>query len=296
MVRRFPPYADRRGRPRGSPQAIPAGALRAPVTIDVAGIHQRVLSWDVPSIMDLYTITLKDPWLAQTNKFDVHEKIKTGFLKVNIDATLGAMPVRGNLGVQFVHSDQNSNGFAWNDSGQVDRRGCVLPVSGGATYSDVLPSLNLVVDLQQDLLLRFGLGKTMARPRMDDMRAGADQPALAEILSNPGFGTWSANGGGNPEIKPWRAKSVDLSLEKYFQQRSYVAIGGFLKKLDTFIYERTTTRDFSGFTNYNPDLVPGCDCRSPIAIRISATSPRRTMAAAARYTAWKRRPLWTLAC
>jgi iron complex outermembrane receptor protein len=245
-------------------QAIPADALRGPVTIDVAGIHQNVLSWNVPSIMGLYTITPKDPWLAQTNKFDVHEKVKTAFLKLNIDSPLGTMRVHGNVGVQFVDTEQNSDGFAWNDSGSGGPDGgAVLPVSGGATYSDVLPSLNLVVELQEDLILRFGLGKTMARPRMDDMRAGADQPALTEILSNPGFGTWSASGGGNPEIKPWRAKSVDLALEKYFQARSYVAIGGFLKKLDTFIYERTTTRDFSGFTNYNPDLVPGCELSQP---------------------------------
>ena len=60
-------------------QAIPTGALRAPVTIDVAGIHQSVLSWNVPSIMGLYTVTPKDPWLAQTNKFQVHEKVTTGF-------------------------------------------------------------------------------------------------------------------------------------------------------------------------------------------------------------------------
>jgi len=196
--------------------------------------------------MNMYTITPKDPWLAQTNKFDVHEKIKTAFLKFNIAATLGTMPVRGNVGVQFVDSDQNSNGFAWNDSGSGGPDGgAVLPVSGGATYSDVLPSLNLVVDLQQDLILRFGLGKTMARPRMDDMRAGADQPALTPITQSPDetIGTWSASGGGKPDLKPWRAKSVDLSLEKYFQKRSYVAVAGFLKKLDSFIYQRTSERD-----------------------------------------------------
>lgn len=244
--------------------AIPNDALRGPVTVEVAGVHQNVLSWSVPAIMGLYTITPKDPWLAQTNKFKVHEKVKTAFARLNIDATMGSMPVRGNVGVQFVDTDQDSDGFAWNDGGSGGPPGgAILPVHGGATYSDVLPSLNLVIDLQQDLLLRFGLGKTMARPRMDDMRAGADQPALAEIQNNPGFGTWSANGGGNPEIKPWRAKSVDLSLEKYFGARSYVAIGGFLKKLDTFIYERTTTRDFSEFTNYNPNLVPGCDQSQP---------------------------------
>jgi iron complex outermembrane recepter protein len=247
-------------------QAIPTDALRDSVLIDVAGIHQRVLSWNVPSIMGLYTITPKDPWLAQTNKFKVHEKVKTAFTKLNIDTPLGDMRVRGNVGVQFVDTEQNSDGFAWNDDGGSTGGppgGAILPVHGGADYSDVLPSLNLVVELQEDLILRFGLGKTMARPRMDDMRAGADQPQLTEIQNNPGFGTWSASGGGNPEIRPWRAKSVDLSLEKYFGQRSYVALGGFLKKLDTFIYERTTTRDFSSFTNYNPDLVPGCDQADP---------------------------------
>ena len=101
------------------------------------------------------------------------------------------MPVRGNLGVQYVHSEQSSDGFAWNDGGSGGPPGgAVVPVHGGATYTDVLPSLNLVFDLKEDLLLRFGLGKTMARPRMDDMRAGADQPALTAIAQKtPDLGT-----------------------------------------------------------------------------------------------------------
>jgi len=243
----------------GLPMAvIPTDALRAPVMIDFGGIHQSIASWDVPSIMSLYTQTAKDPWLAQTNRFQVHEKVSTGFLRFVIDSDLGKVPVRGNLGVQYVHSDQNSDGFAWNDGPGTPSGGAVIPVSGGATYSDVLPSLNLVFELQDDLLLRFGLGKTMARPRMDDMRAGADQPVLVPVTQGSNIGTWSANGGGKPDLQPWRAKSVDLSIEKYFQKRSYIALAGFLKKLDSFIYQRTTARDFSGFTNYDPTLTAGC--------------------------------------
>jgi iron complex outermembrane recepter protein len=250
-------------------QAIPTSALRAPVTIDVGGIQQSVLSWDVPSIMSLYTVVPKDPWSAVTSKFAVHEKVSTAFLKLDIDSTLGTMPVRGNLGIQYVYTDQSSDGFAWNDGGSGGpAEGAVVPVHGGATYGDVLPSLNLVFDLKQDLILRFGLGKTMARPRMDDMRAGADQPALTPLLPAPSGnppdpGTWQANGGGKPELKPWRAKSVDLSLEQYFKTRSYVALAGFYKDLDSFIYERTTERDFSGFPNYNPALTPGCAPEQP---------------------------------
>jgi len=240
---------------------IPTDALRDPVTIDYGGIRQSIVAWDVPSIMGMYSQVAKDPWLAQTNKFQVHEKIQTGFLRFNIATDLGSVPVRGNLGVQYVYSEQNSDGFAWNDGGSGGPDGgAVIPVSGGTTYSDVLPSLNLAFDLKEDLILRFGLGKTMARPRMDDMRAGADQPALTAISQSPDetIGTWSAGGGGKPDIQPWRAKSFDLTLEKYFQKRSYVAVAGFLKKLDSFIYQRSSERDFTGFPNYNEDLTPGC--------------------------------------
>ncbi len=139
----------------------------------------------------------------------------------------------------------------------------MTPEHGGATYNDVLPSLNLVFELRQDLILRFGLGKTMARPRMDDMRAGIDQPALTAITQGSTIGKWSANGGGRPDLKPWRADSVDLSLEKYFKKRSYVAVAGFLKKLHTFIYERTIAFDFTGFPNYNSALTPGCGPSEP---------------------------------
>jgi iron complex outermembrane receptor protein len=237
--------------------------LRDPVTINVGGIQQDVLSWSIPDVMDLYTAVPKDPWLAQTNKFQVHEKVTTGFVRFTVGAELGNVPVRGNVGVQYVRSEQNSDGFSWNDGPGTPPGGAVVPVSGGDTYDDVLPSLNLAFDLRDDLILRFGLGKTMARPRMDDMRAGADQPVLVPNTEGSSEGHWSAGGGGKPDLQPWRAKAVDLSLEKYFEKRSYIAVAGFLKKLDSFIYQRTTERDFSGFINYNDELTLACPVSAP---------------------------------
>ena len=248
----------------GLPMAIiPDSALRDPVRINVGGMQQDILTWSVPDIMGLYTAVAKDPWLAQTNKFQVHEKVTTGFVRFTIGGELGSVPVRGNVGVQYVRSDQNSDGFAWNDGEGTPDGGAVLPVSGGDKYNDVLPSLNLAFDLQDDLILRFGLGKTMARPRMDDMRAGADQPVLVPFNEGSPEAYWSAGGGGKPDLQPWRAKAVDLSLEKYFEKRSYVAVAGFLKKLDSFIYQRTTERDFTGFINYNDELELACPVSEP---------------------------------
>lgn len=235
--------------------ALPAGAVRAPTQINMGGINTSVLTWDVPSIMGLYTPALKDPWTAKDNQYGVHEKITTAYGKVNIDTALGAVPVRGNVGLQAIHTQQNSDGNAWvNDT--------VTPVHGGTTYDDYLPSLNLAFSLKSDLIARLGLAKTMARPRMDDLRAGADQPKL--VANDPGslFGHWQAGNGGKPDLQPWRAKSFDLSLEKYFGKSSYVAGAAFYKALDSFIYSQDTIRDFSGFPNTS-GLTAACAASNP---------------------------------
>jgi iron complex outermembrane receptor protein len=244
--------------------AIPASALRAPVAIDVGGVNASTLSWDVPSVMGLYTATPKDPWSAKDNKYGVHEKVTTAYAKLDIESSLGATPVRGNVGVQAVRTQQSSDGYAWNDGGGTPGAtgANVIPVTGGATYNDFLPSLNLVFNLQSDLIARLGLAKTMARPRMDDMRAGADQPKLTAISPGSSIGTWSAGNGGKPDLQPWRAKSLDLSLEKYIGKGSYVAAAGFYKALDSFIYQQDTVRDFTGFPNYST-LTPGCSAATP---------------------------------
>lgn len=244
---------------------IPANAVGSPVAVQVGNISTNVLTWNVPAIMGLYTITPKDPWSAKDNKYAVHEKVTTGYAKFDIDSQLGGIPVRGNVGLQAVHTQQHSDGFAWNDAGGTPGATApsVVPVSGGATYTDVLPSLNVVFQLQPDLVARLGLAKTMARPRMDDMRAGADQPKLVANAPGSATGHWEAGNGGKPDLKPWRAKSLDLSLEKYISKASYVAVAGFYKKLDSFIYQQDTVRDFSGFTNYSTTLVPGCSAAKP---------------------------------
>jgi iron complex outermembrane receptor protein len=89
------------------------------------------------------------------------------------------------------------------------------------------------------------------------MRAGADQPKLTAVSLGSNIGLWSAGSGGKPDLKPWRANSFDFSLEKYFGTHSYISGAAFYKKMQSFIYNQSTVRDFSGFPNYS-NLTPGC--------------------------------------
>lgn len=227
--------------------AIPASALRGNASLGGTGFNGSILTFDVPSVLGQYDQTIANPWDAKDTNYEMHEKVTTVFGKLDIDTAVGALPIRGNVGAQLVHTNQLSNGLAWvNDK--------LYPVSDGTSYNDFLPSLNLNANFQPSLIGRLGLAKTMVRPRMDDLRAGADQPKVGNVVGTPGYGLWSASNGGNPRLEPWRAKAIDLSLEKYFGKRSYVAGAYFYKKLDTFIYNQSVTRDFSSFNN---TILPG---------------------------------------
>ena len=184
------------------------------------------------------------------NDWEVTEKILLGYAQFNIDSSLGAMPVTGNFGLQVVSTDQSSTGTgARNGQNLTAAAALQSEVTGGVKYTEYLPSLNLSVEVAEQRFIRFGAARTLARARMDDMRAGRAvnfNPARAtsgDLRNSP----WGGQGG-NPVLKPWVANSIDLSFEWYFPDGlGYMALAGFYKDLRTYIYERSILVDFSGF-------------------------------------------------
>ena len=178
--------------------------------------------------------------------WQVDEEISTGYVRANIDTDWGSVPVRGNVGVQVQHVDQSSSANYWDST--LPAGSNVRPVRRGKTYTEVLPSLNLAFSLPHDQALRVALAEQVARPRVDELRASLE------------FGVNTATGepggsGGNPELDPWRAYAFDLSYEKYFGTRAYVAASFFYKDLRTYIY--TESRDGFDFSDFLVDYVPG---------------------------------------
>jgi len=227
-----------------APVVVSSDLLQPPTSLGFAGIP-GVLSYDVMGALNKY-YDVAPTALDQTinRNYQVSEKVSTAFAKVGLDTSLGSVPVRGNMGFQFIHTDQSSHGYM-----QVGKDANNNPVfadtTRGTTYDDVLPSLNLNFELGNDQIARMGIAKTLARGRMDDMKAGASASV------SPTTHLWSGSGG-NPLLQPWRATSFDLSFEKYFGKRSYVAAAAFYKKLDSYIYVKTIDDyDFTGFPNPN---------------------------------------------
>lgn len=217
----------------------PVGAdiIQPTTSLAWAGIP-GVLTFDpIAAINRYYDKMPVDTDVAQQD-WGVTEKQSLGYVRFGIDTALGNVPVRGNAGVQYVHVNQQAEGKAVNN-------GVITDIRGGASYNDVLPSLNLNFDLGNyvgDTYLRFGAAKTVARPRMSDMRAGIAAGVDATTRM------WNGSGG-NPKLEPWRANSYDLSLEHYISKGSYVSAAYFFKDLKSYIYNQQREFDYTGFPN-----------------------------------------------
>ncbi len=177
--------------------------------------------------------------------WSVKEKVTTAYAMGDLEGTMFGLPYRGNFGAQFVHTNQHSTG------NEVDLNNCTgiteetcksRTISGGTSYHDVLPSLNVSFELSNDQFLRFGLAKVMSRANLDDMRA-----SKAFGVNNNGQNPILVGTGGSPELKPFSAKAIDLSYEKYFGKKGYVSAAAFYKKLDTYIFRAPQVFDFAPY-------------------------------------------------
>ncbi|MDI1364466.1 MAG: TonB-dependent receptor, partial [bacterium] len=237
-------------RVKGSPASvsIPSSALVGATSLAFIGIAGMV-SYDPFALINNGTYDLvRNPNAdVLVKSWDVEEKVTVGYLKANIDAAVGDVPVTGNFGFQLVNTDQSSTALGASGSGSgagVTRAN----LSGGKTYVDFLPSMNLQFRLPNEQSLRFALSRTLARPRMDQMRASKtfSYDAAKAGSTDVNFSPWSGKGG-NPELEPWRANSVDVSYEKYFGRQAYVSLAAFYKDLKTYVYDENVVFDFTGF-------------------------------------------------
>ena len=228
----------------GSP-VVPAAFLLAPTDLTYLGLGP-VISYDALGLVNsgFYNLSRNPNADVVSKDWTVDEKVNTYWVRANIDHNLWGLPLTGNVGMQIVDTDQSSTGFASGSTG-------TSAVSGGVHYIEVLPSSNFILEVGENRFLRFALARTLARARMDDMRASRNFsfntanniPGARPDLNSP----WSGSGG-NPELRPTIADVADISFEQYFaNRRGYVSLALFYKNLETFTYTRNQIFDFTGY-------------------------------------------------
>ena len=235
---------------KGDATGLGSAAIPGTGTLTVGGVSFATFD-PTGSVGSIYDVVSKKHPDIFNKDWRVNEKVTTGFVRADIDRQLFGLPVRGNAGLQLVHTQQSSTAF------NVDRGTCVndqlCPAatnSDGTSYNDVLPSMNLAFDLGKDQVLRLALARVMARPTINDMRAST------------GFGVNTSEGilkgdSGNPKLEPFRANALDVAYEKYFGNKAYVGAAAFYKDLSTYILKQDVVTDFTPYITPSTPLPPG---------------------------------------
>jgi iron complex outermembrane receptor protein len=219
---------------------INSGLLYPPTSLSYVGVP-GVVNYNVWGALGSQFYLVQDMGTNDYNRnYFVEEKVPLGYVKLDIDTNVAGVKLRGNVGVQFVHTTQSTTAQITDpDTGQPNGS-----VDASFSYNEVLPSLNLVGDFGNGYILRLGASKSMMRGRIDDEKAASSASVAAT-----GPAIWSGSGG-NPKLKPYIAIGQDLSFEKIFGKASYFSVALFNKNLTRYVFNQTNAAyDFTGYTS-----------------------------------------------
>ena len=142
--------------------------------------------------------------------FDVGETTTALYAQANFEAGI----FRGNLGLRYLETEIDSVAF-----GPEDANGDRQLQSTKGSYDFVLPRLNVVAEVTDDVLIRFGYATDIRRPDFSDLNTAFtfdNQENTAVELGNPG-------------LEPEEVDSLDISVEWYFADAAVVSLGYFTK-------------------------------------------------------------------
>jgi len=200
---------------------------------------------DSPDILNLQS--------DQNAYYNVEEQTHALYLQANFEWEM----IRGNIGVRYIDTSIDSIGYSPEDANGIR----ALATTSGS-YDFLLPRLNIVADLTDDVVLRFGYGDDIRRPGFNNLASSFrfDSSENASVSL------------GNPGLEPEEVTSLDLSLEWYFAEAAVASVGYFQKKRTNIFgqdfegalvtpdgsggFFRETDPNCPGGGIYNPEVVP----------------------------------------
>lgn len=174
----------------------------------------------------------------ETGAIDAKEDIFSYY--VQADFAMLDDRLTGNIGVRVVDTDQTTRGIAPDlsaitfqpDAGALITIPAGEPIDVTRSYSDVLPSLNISYEVQDDLIVRFAASKTMARPGLAQISPSTTASNVPPTINR-----------NNPYLDPFRSNNLDASVEWYFDDSSILSATLFSKHLESLIEQETQNED-----------------------------------------------------
>jgi TonB-dependent receptor len=165
----------------------------------------------------------------------LQEESQSAFVQFSSAFTLG-LPMHAGVGLRWEQTDVTAPaivpiavGINWvaNNEFSVIFDGSETTNFEGS-YDYLLPSVDWDMEITDTLKVRASYGESIGRPLWDQIQGGRSLNQLARI--NGGTGSL-----GNPGLKPLESQNIDLAVEWYYGEGSYVSVNYFHKDIDNYV-------------------------------------------------------------
>ncbi len=188
---------------------------------------------------------------------DVTEKTWAGYLQANFDGELGSTPVRGNIGLRVINTKVRSTGLRGAlitvtdpADGTIDivpdpAAGSLLAVTGGGSYTEFLPSFNVVAEVAPNVQARAAIYRALSRPDPSSLGFGRSFSGLQDdTVTSIADAIGNANANGNPFTEPLLSWNFDAAVEWYPNADTILAAGVYYKRFNGGFQNTTQTEEF----------------------------------------------------
>ncbi len=207
------------------------------------------------------------------NSFEIEETVTSFYVEGEYEFLFSDMEATLIAGVRYTQTDLEATGYS-----RIIQNLSVIPCDGNPalscldptyanangpdgltqqglsnSYSDVLPSATLNLNITDDLILRLASSKSLTRPFLEDMAPRFRPGTLAVDVR-----TAQTN---NQDLKPYSSFNLDASLEWYFDEGSLASVAVYKKSIADFITKQTIQNvvvdtiensDYQNFTVFRP--------------------------------------------
>jgi TonB-dependent receptor len=174
------------------------------------------------------------------------EETTAFYLQFNWNGQLGDMTTNVRVGVRYEETDVVSaalnttySGSTWVNAGNElnitearDDDGNIIQsfTNVKGNYDVTLPNFDFDIEPWENIVLRASYSETITRPNYNAIKGGLT-PNGTQYFPN----TRPAASAGNPNLVPIQSQNIDLSLEWYYADGSYLSVGYFDKDVENFI-------------------------------------------------------------
>ncbi|WP_076540661.1 TonB-dependent receptor [Shewanella sp. UCD-KL21] len=211
------------------------------------GLIDTFYTYDGDAVID-YLADTGNPIVPtlQNNRYTINEDINSLYMNFTFVYDVADMPLTVDLGARYSTTDVEVSAIQSFVTDIVPTSDATLfanvygpatNITDGGSYSNLLPSLNVKLDVQDDMVLRFAVYDSLTRPTMSQMSPSTtfNEPRRQNLTAS----------GGNPSLEPFRAQNWDISYEWYYNDASLFSFAFFSKEVEDFIVTLTGEESYN---------------------------------------------------